>query len=543
MFRICTNPMRVRLAGIAATLLSATIVHADVPRALNFQGRLSGYNDEAVQLQVKFYDAQNDGAELFSEIHAGVQLSEGVFSIRIGSIIGGIPDGALDAPQVWLELAVDGEQPLPRTRLMSSPYAIKANSADQIVQPGTSTPVLQAAPAGGVGVYDNFEILDAEGDSLANWSAGSSLVCYGIQLLMRIKNGPFGPTQDSLLLDTDDEENGFRCDSVIRLWDDNENLAIELHSDRVNDAPEISLYGPDLGGGPESIELLAGYQPTAIGDPYPLIRVNSLVNSRTTQVQPGLIALHENSGNEVIQLSSGGGTVAASLEISNMAGGSPTPAVEIVATDNFSEPLEGGQIRLFDGNGVDNVEIDSNEGSGGGATIKLKDSAGNVTIELDADYGGGGGPGRVVTDQLEIRGGSDLSERFDVNADGAVRPGMVVCIDPARPGGLTLSTSAYDRRVAGVVSGAGGVRPGLLMSQEGTIADGGHAVALTGRVWTWCDASAAPIEPGDLLTTADAPGHAMRADNPSRAQGAVIGKAMTSLETGRGLVLVLVAMQ
>lgn len=120
---------------------------------------------------------------------------------------------------------------------------------------------------------------------------------------------------------------------------------------------------------------------------------------------------------------------------------------------------------------------------------------------------------------------------------------MVVCIDLARPGGLTLSTSAYDRRVAGVVSGAGGVRPGLLMSQEGTIADGGHAVALTGRVWTWCDASASPIEPGDLLTTADAPGHAMRADNPSRAQGAVIGKAMTSLETGRGLVLVLVAMQ
>ena len=52
-----------------------------------------------------------------------------------------------------------------------------------------------------------------------------------------------------------------------------------------------------------------------------------------------------------------------------------------------------------------------------------------------------------------------------------------------------------------------------------------------------------PIAPGDLLTTADVPGHAMKVTDFPRAQGAIIGKAMTALESGRGMVLVLVSLQ
>jgi hypothetical protein len=63
-------------------------------------------------------------------------------------------------------------------------------------------------------------------------------------------------------------------------------------------------------------------------------------------------------------------------------------------------------------------------------------------------------------------------------------------------------------------------------------------VALTGRVYCWADASNAPIEAGDLLTTSDIPGHAMKVTDYAKAQGAILGKAMSSLESGRGLVLV-----
>lgn len=158
--------------------------------------------------------------------------------------------------------------------------------------------------------------------------------------------------------------------------------------------------------------------------------------------------------------------------------------------------------------------------------------------------------GRIKTNVLEILGGSDIAEPFDIRDSGgpdglAVQPGMLVSIDPANPGALRLTTSAYDRTVAGVISGAGGVNTGMILRQEGTeMADGKHPIAMTGRVWAFVDADAGgAIQPGDLLTTSDVPGHAMKVGDDARSHGAVIGKAMTSLSNGRGLVLVLVNLQ
>jgi hypothetical protein len=164
------------------------------------------------------------------------------------------------------------------------------------------------------------------------------------------------------------------------------------------------------------------------------------------------------------------------------------------------------------------------------------DIAGDVTVTT----------GRITTPVIEITGGSDLSERFDVagtlGGDQPL-PGHLVSLDPDRPGRLMISTEPYDKKVAGVISGAGGVNPGLLMGQEGSVADGSMPVALTGRVYCWADATSGAIEPGDMLTTSATAGHAMRADDAAHSHGTVIGKAMTSLDSGRGLVLVLVNLQ
>ena len=155
--------------------------------------------------------------------------------------------------------------------------------------------------------------------------------------------------------------------------------------------------------------------------------------------------------------------------------------------------------------------------------------------------------GTATTGVLEITGGSDLAERFDVSGaldEGNIQPGMVVTIDPTHPGGLQLATLPYDSRVAGVISGANGLAPGLVMKSEGKEgADGKHPVALSGRVWCWADATYGAIQPGDLLTTSSTPGMAMLAGDPARRSGAVLGKAMTALDSGRGLVLVLVSLQ
>jgi hypothetical protein len=90
-----------------------------------------------------------------------------------------------------------------------------------------------------------------------------------------------------------------------------------------------------------------------------------------------------------------------------------------------------------------------------------------------------------------------------------------------------------------VVSGAGGLPAGAILGNLPGHEDA-PPIALSGRVWVRCEG---PVAPGDLLTTSDTPGHAMRASDHSRAVGAIIGKAMTSLEQGSGLVLVLVSLQ
>jgi hypothetical protein len=81
------------------------------------------------------------------------------------------------------------------------------------------------------------------------------------------------------------------------------------------------------------------------------------------------------------------------------------------------------------------------------------------------------------------------------------------------------------------------------MGQRGTLADGKHPVALTGRVYCLVDARRGAILPGDLITTSETPGHGMKVAEHTRAQGAIIGKAMTPLPDGKGLVLVLVSLQ
>jgi hypothetical protein len=148
---------------------------------------------------------------------------------------------------------------------------------------------------------------------------------------------------------------------------------------------------------------------------------------------------------------------------------------------------------------------------------------------------------QAVVCALTIMGGCDLAEPFPMKEE-TIEKGSVVVIDHEHPGRLKRSTHAYDKRVAGIVSGANGINPGIALKQEGVM-DQGENVALTGRVYVKADASFGAIEPGDLLTTSDTPGHAMKASDSARAQGAILGKAMSALKDGSGLVLVLVTLQ
>jgi hypothetical protein len=149
----------------------------------------------------------------------------------------------------------------------------------------------------------------------------------------------------------------------------------------------------------------------------------------------------------------------------------------------------------------------------------------------------------VVTQKLTVAvdivlSGADCAEDFDVAQ--AVDPGSVMIVDA--DGILGLSTAAYDKRVAGVVSGAGSYRPGMVLDKKEESKER-LPIGLVGKVYCKVEANSAPIEVGDLLTSSDHPGHAMKACDHNRAFGAVLGKALRPLSSGTGLVPILISLQ
>ena len=136
--------------------------------------------------------------------------------------------------------------------------------------------------------------------------------------------------------------------------------------------------------------------------------------------------------------------------------------------------------------------------------------------------------------------GADCAEEFDIAESAEIKPGMVVVFD--QDGALHQCRQAYDKRVAGVISGGGNYKPGLILDRRQS-QDNRMPVALVGKVYCMVDAQYAPINVGDLLSTSPTPGHAMKAEDPTKAFGAVLGKALQGLQSGQALVPILVALQ
>ena len=175
--------------------------------------------------------------------------------------------------------------------------------------------------------------------------------------------------------------------------------------------------------------------------------------------------------------------------------------------------------------------------------------------EAEMTLGSPGRPGRIVVTNsagepgVELAGksgdvllyeGADYAEEFKYVPGQTVEPGMVVVAvngDVVEP-----TTTPYDKRVVGVVSGAGGLKPGIVMDRRSG-GEGRVPVALAGKVYCRVDASLGAIEVGDLLVASSNRGYAMRAETPVKAMGASIGKALEPLAEGRAEILVLAGLK
>jgi len=118
--------------------------------------------------------------------------------------------------------------------------------------------------------------------------------------------------------------------------------------------------------------------------------------------------------------------------------------------------------------------------------------------------------------------------------------GDVVVMDPARDGYLVRCALQADPMVVGIAAGAGSDCQNSPTGAE-DVASSRVPVATTGVVLCKVDASFGPIHRGDLLVASPTPGHAMHAQ--ASQPGTVIGKALEPLESGTGVIKVLVMMR
>jgi hypothetical protein len=137
--------------------------------------------------------------------------------------------------------------------------------------------------------------------------------------------------------------------------------------------------------------------------------------------------------------------------------------------------------------------------------------------------------------------GGDYAESVDVTGDRTnYEPGDVLVIDPNTPGKFLKSVASYSTSVSGIYS----TKPGTVGRRQTTAKSADEVpMAVVGIVPAKVSAENGPIKVGDLLVTSSTPGYAMKGTDRSRMLGAVVGKAMAKLDSGTGVLEVLVTLQ
>jgi hypothetical protein len=202
--------------------------------------------------------------------------------------------------------------------------------------------------------------------------------------------------------------------------------------------------------------------------------------------------------------------------------------MQMVLSANSSGNPAGGNAGVF-GEHLNNGTGVTGKSAGGFGVLGISETGQAGHFQGDV----------VVTGDISLPNGNDCAEDFDI-LDESVEPGTVMVL--GEEGTLHQSCQPYDKRVAGVISGAGEYNPALVLGRQ-SLQQNRKPIALLGKVFCRVDARQGAIAVGDLLTTSRTPGYAMKADDPIKAFGAVIGKALRPLKDGLGLIPILVALQ
>ncbi|HUN80077.1 MAG TPA: hypothetical protein VMV81_01060 [Phycisphaerae bacterium] len=523
--------MKLRLCAVA-TVAALTLIGSPAmaqPTAFTYQGQLKNGGspaDGSFDMTFRLFDADSDGNQVGGDIPVkGVTVSGGLFTTQVdfGAVFSGAP--------LWLEIQVSDQVLSPRQPLTSAPYAQTCENAYYSSYSGYAYAPWQASGAdlyyndGNIGIGTStptarLEIAGAPGVDGLKFPDGT------VQVSAAVGGSGFWSSNGSDIYNNNS--------GVVGIGRSNPGFRLDTNTTNGLGA-RFGMEG--AGGG----ALVIACNP---GDNRVWLEgYNSTDNGNATEM-----LLTGYAGGAIPQLTLNATTTYAAGRVGV---GTTTPGYPMTIKTSSLFPSYG----MVHTNGT--VELGSYvSGTGGWLGTRSAhplyfftgDSSPQVTLTTAGNFGIGttspaatldvNGTTRTKTVQIT---GADVAEKFPTS-DGRAEPGTVMEIDSEHPGKLHIARAEYSARVAGVVSGAGDLPVGAELGHLPGNEDA-PAIALSGRVWVKCDSSKAPIAPGDLLTTSNVPGHAMRAIDRDRSYGAIIGKAMTPLQSGKGLVLVLVNLQ
>jgi hypothetical protein len=137
--------------------------------------------------------------------------------------------------------------------------------------------------------------------------------------------------------------------------------------------------------------------------------------------------------------------------------------------------------------------------------------------------------------------GGDYAEAVRaVGEKQTYEPGDVLVLTSDAKGDVQKSAEPYSTMVAGIYA----TKPGVIGRRQSLKNKSEELpMAMVGIVPTKVTAKNGAIHRGDLLVSSSVPGYAMKGTDRTRLVGAVIGKAMGSLDSGEGVIEVLVTLQ
>ncbi|MDJ0785913.1 MAG: hypothetical protein QNK05_03850 [Myxococcota bacterium] len=168
------------LARVAALLLAlhTSAALGQVPAAIPYQGFLTDPAgaplDATSDVVVRLWEdpsSQDQGAFLYEERHADVDIVKGLFTLTIGT--GTVEQGSPSFSEelfedgfVWLELEISGETLAPRAQINSVAYALRAQTVEALAAGSVNSAAVQD------GSLSAIDLADEAGASFVDGAAG-----------------------------------------------------------------------------------------------------------------------------------------------------------------------------------------------------------------------------------------------------------------------------------------------------------------------------------------------------------------------------------